>query len=238
MMIGAPGAWSAATPHTASRPSTPTRPLDADLVVVDETSMVDVILATKLVKAVAPGDGLPCHGPLRQVSVGSAVTDLGPDRSESELPAARAVPSTRAAILAKAVSREVELSSANGEKPQSSQVPSWSAGNWRAAARIRSRTWLRGFHPRIDRVSDADEDPGAGRKMLGDDPAVPCPGRPRWRAGCRSYPPSAGTASAAARRNRHPGCGLSPDRPRGRYARRYGSLGVAEALKNLVVRGQ
>ncbi len=31
------------------------RPLDADLVVVDETSMVDVILATKLVKAVAPG---------------------------------------------------------------------------------------------------------------------------------------------------------------------------------------
>jgi exodeoxyribonuclease V alpha subunit len=30
-------------------------PLDADLVVVDETSMVDVILANKLVKAVAPG---------------------------------------------------------------------------------------------------------------------------------------------------------------------------------------
>src|SRR6201996_6085086 len=30
-------------------------PLDADLVVIDETSMVDVILANKLVKAVAPG---------------------------------------------------------------------------------------------------------------------------------------------------------------------------------------
>ena len=30
-------------------------PLDADLVVVDETSMVDVILANKLVKAVAAG---------------------------------------------------------------------------------------------------------------------------------------------------------------------------------------
>ena len=32
-----------------------TNPLDADLVVVDETSMVDVILAGKLIKAVAPG---------------------------------------------------------------------------------------------------------------------------------------------------------------------------------------
>ena len=30
-------------------------PLDADLVVIDETSMVDVILANKLVKAVAAG---------------------------------------------------------------------------------------------------------------------------------------------------------------------------------------
>jgi hypothetical protein len=38
--------------------------------------------------------------------------------------AASAVPSIRDAILAKAVSREVEVSSANGEKPQSSQVPS------------------------------------------------------------------------------------------------------------------
>ena len=33
-------------------------PLDADLVVVDETSMVDVILANKLVKAIPPG--APC----------------------------------------------------------------------------------------------------------------------------------------------------------------------------------
>ncbi len=31
------------------------RPLDADLVVVDEASMLDLLLANKLVKAVAPG---------------------------------------------------------------------------------------------------------------------------------------------------------------------------------------
>ena len=43
------------------------KPLDADLVVVDETSMVDVILANKLVKAIAPGAHLLLvgDGPLR-----------------------------------------------------------------------------------------------------------------------------------------------------------------------------
>src|SRR5688500_3559586 len=41
---------------------------------------------------------------------------------------ASAVPSTRARTLAKAVSRLVDVSSLNGEKPQSSVVPSWSAG--------------------------------------------------------------------------------------------------------------
>jgi hypothetical protein len=38
------------------------------------------------------------------------------------------VPSIRAAILAKAVSRVVETSSQKGAKPQSSVVPSWSSG--------------------------------------------------------------------------------------------------------------
>ena len=47
------------------------RPLDADLVVVDEASMLDLLLANKLVKAVPPGahlllvgdvDQLPCVG--------------------------------------------------------------------------------------------------------------------------------------------------------------------------------
>ena len=42
--------------------------------------------------------------------------------------AASAVPSTRARILANAVSREVEVSSQNGEKPQSSVVPSCASG--------------------------------------------------------------------------------------------------------------
>jgi hypothetical protein len=37
---------------------------------------------------------------------------------------AKAVPSTRARIFAKAVSRVVEVSSQNGENPQSSVVPS------------------------------------------------------------------------------------------------------------------
>src|SRR3569833_435491 len=54
--------------------------------------------------------------------------------------AARAVPTTRARILAKAVSREVEVSSLNGAYPQSSEVPSCSIGMKRAASTTRSRT--------------------------------------------------------------------------------------------------
>jgi exodeoxyribonuclease V alpha subunit len=56
-----------------------TNPLDADLVVVDETSMVDVILAGKLVKAVAPGAHLLLVGDVDQlpsVGAGEVLRDL------------------------------------------------------------------------------------------------------------------------------------------------------------------
>ena len=62
-----------------SRRSTPTNPLDADLVVVDETSMVDVILANKLVKAVPPGAHLLLVGDVDQlpsVGAGEVLRDL------------------------------------------------------------------------------------------------------------------------------------------------------------------
>ncbi|MGO9194605.1 MAG: ATP-dependent RecD-like DNA helicase [Streptosporangiaceae bacterium] len=54
-------------------------PLEADLVVVDETSMVDVILANKLVKAVAPGAHLLLVGDVDQlpsVGAGEVLADL------------------------------------------------------------------------------------------------------------------------------------------------------------------
>jgi exodeoxyribonuclease V alpha subunit len=54
-------------------------PLDADLVVVDETSMVDVILANKLVKAIAPGAHLLLVGDVDQlpsVGAGEVLRDL------------------------------------------------------------------------------------------------------------------------------------------------------------------
>ena len=54
-------------------------PLDADLVVVDETSMVDVILADKLVRAVAPGAHLLLVGDVDQlpsVGAGEVLRDL------------------------------------------------------------------------------------------------------------------------------------------------------------------
>ena len=56
-----------------------TNPLDADLVVVDETSMVDVILANKLIKAVAPGAHLLLVGDVDQLpSVGAGRGAAGP----------------------------------------------------------------------------------------------------------------------------------------------------------------
>jgi exodeoxyribonuclease V alpha subunit len=54
-------------------------PLDADLVVVDETSMLDVLLANKLVKAIPPGAHLLCVGDVDQlpsVGAGEVLRDL------------------------------------------------------------------------------------------------------------------------------------------------------------------
>ncbi|MCP2166461.1 SF1B family DNA helicase RecD2 [Goodfellowiella coeruleoviolacea] len=55
------------------------RPLDADLVVVDEASMVDLLLANKLVKAIAPGAHLLLVGDVDQlpsVGAGEVLRDL------------------------------------------------------------------------------------------------------------------------------------------------------------------
>ncbi|WP_327066946.1 ATP-dependent RecD-like DNA helicase [Kitasatospora sp. NBC_01250] len=60
------------------------RPLDADLVVVDEASMLDLILANKLVKAVAPGAHLLFVGDVDQlpsVGAGEVLRDMLADGS-------------------------------------------------------------------------------------------------------------------------------------------------------------
>ena len=53
-----------------SRGPTQTTPWRRTLVVIDETSMVDVILANKLAKAVAPGAHLLLVGDVDQLPVG------------------------------------------------------------------------------------------------------------------------------------------------------------------------
>ncbi|MFU0239705.1 ATP-dependent RecD-like DNA helicase, partial [Streptomyces scabiei] len=66
------------------------RPLDADLVVVDEASMLDLLLANKLVKAVAPGAHLLFVGDVDQlpsVGAGEVLRDLLADGSP--IPAVR-----------------------------------------------------------------------------------------------------------------------------------------------------
>jgi exodeoxyribonuclease V alpha subunit len=65
------------------------RPLDADLVVVDEVSMLDVLLANKLVKAVAPGAHLLLVGDVDQLP------SVGPGQVLRDLLASGEVPSVR-----------------------------------------------------------------------------------------------------------------------------------------------
>ncbi len=66
------------------------RPLDADLVVVDEASMLDLLLANKLIKAVPPGAHLLLVGDVDQlpsVGAGEVLRDLLAD--DSPVPAVR-----------------------------------------------------------------------------------------------------------------------------------------------------
>jgi exodeoxyribonuclease V alpha subunit len=64
-------------------------PLDADLVVVDESSMIDLILANKLVKAIPPGAHLLFVGDVEQLP------SVGADEVLRDLLASDAIPRTR-----------------------------------------------------------------------------------------------------------------------------------------------
>jgi exodeoxyribonuclease V alpha subunit len=64
-------------------------PLDADLVVVDEASMLDLILANKLVKAVAPGSHLLFVGDVDQLP------SVGAGEVLKDMLAAKAIPQVR-----------------------------------------------------------------------------------------------------------------------------------------------
>ena len=59
-------------PPRARSPATPTRPLERDLLVVDEASMLDVRLAADLLAALAPGDAPRAGGRRRSAPVGGA----------------------------------------------------------------------------------------------------------------------------------------------------------------------
>ena len=62
-------------------------PLDADLVVVDEASMLDLLLANKLVKAVPPGAHLLLVGDVDQLpSVGAGRGAARPARRRRRSP--------------------------------------------------------------------------------------------------------------------------------------------------------
>ncbi|OEJ96212.1 SF1B family DNA helicase RecD2 [Streptomyces thermolilacinus] len=98
------------------------RPLDADLVVVDEASMLDVLLANKLVKAVAPGAHLLLVGDVDQlpsVGAGQVLGDLlAPD---SPVPSVRLTRIFRQAQKSGVVTNAHRINA--GEHPLTSGLP-------------------------------------------------------------------------------------------------------------------
>ncbi|WP_189536748.1 SF1B family DNA helicase RecD2 [Streptomyces roseolilacinus] len=98
------------------------RPLDADLVVVDEASMLDLLLANKLVKAVAPGAHLLLVGDVDQlpsVGAGQVLGDLlAPD---SPIPSVRLTRIFRQAQKSGVVTNAHRINA--GEHPVTSGLP-------------------------------------------------------------------------------------------------------------------
>ncbi|MDT9686337.1 ATP-dependent RecD-like DNA helicase [Streptomyces sp. TRM76323] len=98
------------------------RPLDADLVVVDEASMLDLLLANKLVKAVAPGAHLLLVGDVDQlpsVGAGQVLGDLlAPD---SPVPSVRLTRIFRQAQKSGVVTNAHRINA--GEYPVTSGLP-------------------------------------------------------------------------------------------------------------------
>ncbi|MEU3447298.1 ATP-dependent RecD-like DNA helicase [Streptomyces thermolilacinus] len=98
------------------------RPLDADLVVVDEASMLDVLLAKKLVKAVAPGAHLLLVGDVDQlpsVGAGQVLGDLlAPD---SPVPSVRLTRIFRQAQKSGVVTNAHRINA--GEHPLTTGLP-------------------------------------------------------------------------------------------------------------------
>ena len=131
-------------------------PLDADLVVVDETSMVDVILANKLVKAVAPGAHLLLVGDVDQlpsVGAGEVLRDL---LAAGSLPVVRLTKIFRQAqqsgIVVNAhrindgpvIRRSAASVTSSGSPARTaSRPPGWWWTSWRGGSR-RSSAWTRG----------------------------------------------------------------------------------------------
>ncbi|WP_413252103.1 ATP-dependent RecD-like DNA helicase [Streptomyces caniferus] len=93
------------------------RPLDADLVVVDEASMLDLLLANKLVKAVPPGAHLLLVGDVDQlpsVGAGEVLRDLlgggGAARSASDRGGGRVAGGTVPAVRLTRIFRQAQQS--------------------------------------------------------------------------------------------------------------------------------
>ena len=172
------------------------RPLNADLVVVDEASMLDLLLANKLVKAVAPGAHLLLVGDVDQlpsVGPGEVLRDLLADGTP--IPRVRLTQVFRQAQQSGVVTNAHRINS--GDFPVVTGLPDFflfAEDDTEQAAQLTVDVVARripakfGLNPQAGRAGARADAPGAGRRRCAERAA---PG------GAHAVP--AGSAGAAVR---------------------------------------
>ncbi|URN12081.1 ATP-dependent RecD-like DNA helicase [Streptomyces radiopugnans] len=179
------------------------RPLDADLVVVDEASMLDLLLANKLIKAVAPGAHLLLVGDVDQlpsVGAGEVLRDLLAEGSP--VPAVRLTRIFRQAQQSGVVTNAHRINS--GVPPITQGLPDFFLF-------VEDDTEEATYSPSTWR-------PGASRRSSASTRAATCR---CWRR-CTGARPSAGTLNGLLQQAITPG---RPDLPEKRFGGRVFRVG-------------
>jgi exodeoxyribonuclease V alpha subunit len=148
------------------------KPLDADLVVVDETSMVDVILAGKLARAVPPGAHLLLAGDMDQLPPAGAGEVLRDLLAAGSLPAVRLTRIFRQARQSGIVVSAHRVNA--GQQPR--------LAGFRGLLLVRRRGHRAGRRARRGHRGAADPGPvrpGPAPRRPGALPGAPRPGRSR-----------------------------------------------------------
>jgi hypothetical protein len=181
-------------------PSTATTPLDAELVVVDEASMLDVLLANKLIRAIPPGAHLLLVGDVDQLP------SVGAGEVLRDLPAAERLPRVRLTKLFRQAQRSAAVTNTHRINAGQPPTPRGLADCFLFAEDDPERV----ADLVVDVVADRlprrfGLDPGASAAAVPDAPGTSWRRRAERAAPGRADPRPRGAGRAPLRRPRLPG---------------------------------